>query len=467
MFENKLTSCVLDVTSSLFTVSDICDAINQQKRGKAPGPDSINIEAFIFSGRRLKLYLSILFNLFALYGYVPNAFHQATIIPLVKCKSSDLTDVNNYRAIALSNSVTKILESLLFSFIESHDIADEYQFGFKKNHSTSICTHILKKTVNHYRQNGGHVFTCFIDFNKAFDNVDFWLLFCKLIDNNSNNTCCLATRLIAFWYSNQQMCVRWQTNLSDSFKIFNGVRQGGILSPFLFRFYIRGLIDRVTKLNVGCNYFGTNVNLLAYADDLVLLAPSWQGLQNLLCVTEEAADQINMTFNTKKTVCMVFNPCNKRKVICSSFPVFKLTGSNLKFVDNFKYLGHIIDNCLNDDGDINRELKSLFVRANLLCRRFQRCSLQVKLKLFRAFCICFYDTALWLNFSVAVLSKFISCYNKCLKYFFGYLKYSSVTIMLLELGLPTCKTLLHNYTVSFSSSVVTCNNLLVNCLLNR
>ena len=87
---------------------------------------------------------------------------------------------------------------------------------------------------------------------------------------------------------------------------------------------------------------------------------------------------------------MVFNPCNKGKVICSSFPVFKLTGSNLKFVDNFKYLGHIIDNCLNDDGDINRELKSLFVRANLLCRRFQRCSLQVKLKLFRAFCICLY-----------------------------------------------------------------------------
>ena len=56
---------------------------------------------------------------------------RATIIPLVKCKSGDLTDTNNYRAIALSNAITKILESLLFSFMDSYDSADEYQFGFK------------------------------------------------------------------------------------------------------------------------------------------------------------------------------------------------------------------------------------------------------------------------------------------------------------------------------------------------
>jgi len=98
------------------------------------------------------LYLSILFNLFLRYGYVPDAFSRATIIPLVKCKTGDLSDVNNYRAIALSNSVTKILESLLYCFIESHVAAYEYQSGFKKNHSSALCTHVLKETVNYYRQ---------------------------------------------------------------------------------------------------------------------------------------------------------------------------------------------------------------------------------------------------------------------------------------------------------------------------
>ena len=156
------------------------------------------MEAFIHGGPRLKLYLSILFNLFLLYGHVSDAFHRATIIPLVKCKTGDLSDVNNYRAIALSNCITKILGVLIYSFIESRDNADEYQFGFKRNHSTALCTHVFKQTVNYYRENGSHVFACFIDFNKAFDNVDYWLLFSKLIVNDTSVKCYAATRLLAY-----------------------------------------------------------------------------------------------------------------------------------------------------------------------------------------------------------------------------------------------------------------------------
>jgi hypothetical protein len=65
-------------------------AMTKQKRGKSPGPDGIHMDAFINGGPRLHLLLSILFR------YVPDAFHKATIIPLVKCKTGDLSDVNNY-----------------------------------------------------------------------------------------------------------------------------------------------------------------------------------------------------------------------------------------------------------------------------------------------------------------------------------------------------------------------------------
>jgi hypothetical protein len=173
------------------------------------------------------------------------------------------------------------------------------------------------------------------------------------------------------------------------FNVSKGVRQGGVLSPFLFRFYIRVLIDRVTKLNVGCNIAGTTFNLLAYAYDIVLLAPSWRGLQTLLNIVELAADDIKMTFNTKKTVCMVCNPRNKRDNVSDIFPAFTLAGCELLFVEQFKYLGHIIDNKLVDDSDIGRELKCLFMRTNMLSRRFNRCTLQVKVKLFQTFCSLF------------------------------------------------------------------------------
>jgi len=138
------------------------------------------------------------------------------------------------------------------------------------------------------------------DFNKAFGNVSYWHLFCKLIDNDTSVTCCAVTRLIAYWYSNQQMSVHWRNISSTYFRIANGVRQGGILSPFLFRFYLRDLTTQVTALNLGCTYAGIIINLLAYADDMVVLAPSWQALQSILVVIEDAASKISMSCNTNK-----------------------------------------------------------------------------------------------------------------------------------------------------------------------
>ena len=87
-----------------------------------------------------------------------------------------------------------------------------------------------------------------------------------------------------------------------------GVRQGGILSPFLFRFYIRDLILSITSSNIGCNFADINVSLLAYADDLVLLAPSWRALQSLLRAVEVAGISVNMTFNQRWNRVRIFDP---------------------------------------------------------------------------------------------------------------------------------------------------------------
>jgi len=125
-----------------------------------------------------------------------------------------------------------------------------------------------------------------------------------------------------------------------------------------------------------------------------------------------------MTFNTYKAVCMIFSPTNKYKLAGDSFPQFRLAGNNLSFVPTFKYLGHIIDNKLLDDTDVQRELKSLFTRKNTLIRRFSRCSVNVKLRLFNSYCLCFYDIALWSNVKVCVLNKFKSAYINCMKLFF-------------------------------------------------
>ena len=74
------------------------------------------------------------------------------------------------------------------------------------------------------------------------------------------------TCLLASWYSNQLISVKWLNKFSCNFSVCNGMRQGGILSPFLFRLYLRHLIRGITQCKYGCNIANIFVNILAYAD---------------------------------------------------------------------------------------------------------------------------------------------------------------------------------------------------------
>ena len=143
-----------------------------------------------------------------------------------------------------------------------------------------------------------------------------------------------------------------------------------------------------------------------------LLAPSWYAMQELLKILEYCCGRLDILCNTKKTVCMMFKPKQKDKWITDNFPEFTFDGYKLRFVSQFKYLGHIINDRLNDDDDIQREIKNLFVRTNMLISRFRKCSAIVKLTLFKSFCMSVYDVALWKYYSVTVFNKFRSGYNK-------------------------------------------------------
>jgi len=145
------------------------------------------------------------------------------------------------------------------------------------------------------------------------------------------------------------------------------------------------------------------------------------------------------------TVCMLFCPIERYKIVCNNFSQFCLAGHILSFVPVVKYLGHIIDNEMQDDGDVLRELKCLFTRTNILICRFARCSVDVKIRLFRSYCLSFFD--------IAVFKTLESAYVKCLKIFFNYQKFASVTGILLEIGLPSFHTLRHNAEWSFSRRV--------------
>ena len=102
------------------------------------------------------------------------------------------------------------------------------------------------------------------------------------------------------------MTVRWGVCISDSFKVTNGVRQGGILSPQLFDIYIDGLSDILNKSSVGGSIGGKRINHMLYADDVCIVSLSSAGLQRLLTIYYQYCAMHSITFNVKKSVCMFF-----------------------------------------------------------------------------------------------------------------------------------------------------------------
>ena len=119
---------------------------------------------------------------------------------------------------------------------------------------------------------------------------------------------------------------------------------------------------------------------------------------------------------------------------------------------------------MSDDDDIEREIRNMFVLCNTLVRKFSNCSVNVKVTLFRSFCLCLYDIALWNVYETGSLQKLRSCYHRCAKLFFKYKKFDSNTCMLLETGLPSFDTIVNNANYVLSGKWCSCSNVLVKAL---
>ena len=108
----------------------------------------------------------------------------------------------------------------------------------------------VKSVSKYYTQQHSPSYICFLDASKAFDKINHFKLFQKVLDRK---TPIIIVRILLFWYSKQTVCIKWGRSISGFFFcISNGVRQGGILSPKLCSVYIDDLSDKLVKCKVGC-----------------------------------------------------------------------------------------------------------------------------------------------------------------------------------------------------------------------
>ena len=159
-----------------------------------------------------------------------------------------------------------------------------------------------------------------------------------------------------------------------------------------FNVYMDDLSVNLNKLQIGCLYAGTIMNHMMYADDLCVFSPSVAGLRKLTDCCAKYGNMFDITYNAKKSVCMVID--NKPRDKKNIHPVV-INNHTLPYTEKCKYLGHIINNNLTDDDDIARQKRCIYAQANALARKFYLCNNSIKTTLFNSYCGSMYTSSLW------------------------------------------------------------------------
>ena len=255
-------------------------------------------------------YIATMIRSFLVHGYIPSNLLTAIMVPIVKDKLGDICDSSNYRSIALSSLILKLLDWIIIDRYGQLLQTNDFQFGFQQFSSTSLCSWTVFETIDSYLQHGSVIYGCFLDCTKAFDTIRHSTLFLKLINANIPP---VIVRILIYVYQNQTASVRWKGFHSDKFTIRNGVRQGAVISPLFFSFYMDGLFDILRSSGSGCRLDKYYAGCFGYADDILLISPSRAGLQEMLNLASKYVEDHNISFsinqdpNKSKTKGIVFS----------------------------------------------------------------------------------------------------------------------------------------------------------------
>ena len=202
------------------------------------------------------------------------------------------------------------------------------------------------------------------------------------------------------------------------------VRQGGILSPFLFNLFLDDLICKINSLDIGCKLGISRIKIIVYADDIVLLADSKHNLEILYDTFNDLVRNLKLKVNYQKCKVMIFNSGRYHSDIES----IVLIAQKFNVVSNFKYLGNFLTFNLDDEIDINFKLNSFYRSFNLMYRSFMGMNIEVLLCLFNSLCSPQYGIPLWTSsnvFNKQYFRTFEVAYNNALKSMVGCPRYAS------------------------------------------
>ncbi|RNA14504.1 RNA-directed DNA polymerase from mobile element jockey-like [Brachionus plicatilis] len=337
-FINKNENSVFEVN---ITPERIKNTINMLKNGTAVGFSDLSNEMFKNNNTdRLCKFISIIFNNIINTKTLPFHFNTSILKPLVKDQNKPTDESNNLRPVAISDTTSNLYETILLQELSKEHLDHPKQFGFKKSSSCQHAVFTLNQAIRISNKIKKRLYVCAIDASKAFDKINRKILWSKLIKMNISPS---IVHAIMTYYGSSQIIVSNENEYSDVFNISIGVKQGGPLSPKLLSIYMERLIGDIEKLDVGVEHNGQKINVICFADNILILSHTKRGLQKQLEVVEKYGKEMGIKYNPNKTSLMICNKKCRRSKSNQLEDIWQeeliLDGVQIQKVDSVKYLG--------------------------------------------------------------------------------------------------------------------------------
>ena len=305
-YERESRNAGFDALDNVFSVEEVSSICSQLPNGKSSGPDGLTYEHIKYGGDAVMSGLTTILNAIRNIEIVPNALATGDIISLFKTNKKIRHNIDNYRGITLLNVVGKIFERLILDrwmpFLADKGFPNSLQFAYQKDKSCIDASMSLQEAVLHNIEHGSKVYCCFLDSTKAFDTVWISGLFYKLYNLGIQGK---TWRLLRNWYSKLTSRVITGGIVSAEFPILQGVRQGGVLSPWLFMIYNDDL-PKIFDPNDSLWLNKLRCSPIMVADDIALLSTRVQSLQQMLSSLERYSEKWRFEFNPTKTRVITF-----------------------------------------------------------------------------------------------------------------------------------------------------------------
>ena len=321
-------------TNREFSFNEVESVVKSLKGGKSSGWDTIPNEFLMHAPKILVQWLTILFNKVKSTGTMPKGWNKGRVTLIHK---SGLREVLlNYRPItviiSLSGLFSKLLNTRLSEVVESHKLLGEIQNGFRKERQMADNNFILDSILMKAKFLKQNVHLCYVDISKAYDSVNREILWEKLERKGFNGDFLNCLKAL---YDGD--CLVSSVNGITTKPVYptRGLRQGCSLSPLLFALYISDLGSDITESSEGFTLGGLTFSGLLFADDIVLISRSFEGLERLVSMVQRHCEKLKLEINTKKSNIVTPDDVDQLLLVNSDNEVVL----SLSKVLSYKYLG--------------------------------------------------------------------------------------------------------------------------------